>query len=342
MKTKIGIVGYGNIGKSIEKNVAKSSEFELVGIFSRRDKSTLHSPFNSRFFEQKTLLDNGFCEQIDVLALCVGSAFDLENSALNLATRYNTVDSFDTHAKMRGYISELDRVNKMSGTLSFVGCGWDPGLFSLERALFSAVMPSADPQTFWGKGVSQGHSEAIRKIKGVKFATQYTVPKESAIELARSGETNFATRDKHERVCYVVLDYVGYLGNCGKEPSAEDKLELQDRVRRQIVEMPNYFADYDTQVYFIDEKEYLENHTKMSHAGQVVAVENEVANNRANVKNYAEFRLKLESNPDFTAQVMLAYARANFAMQKEGETGAKTVLDVPVKYLISGDCLKFV
>ena len=336
MKIKCAIVGYGNIGKSVEKLVVKNSEYELVGIFSRRDKSKLFSPFSTEFFEQNTLLDDRFCGLIDVVFLCVGSAFDLERTAYRIATRFSTVDTFDTHAKMKEYVEALDLQNKMFGTLSLVGCGWDPGLFSLERALTYAVMPRSNPQTFWGKGVSQGHSEAIRKIYGVKYATQYTVPKVQAIERARQGESEFSTREKHERVCFVVPNY----GVLGENATNEQKLALEKEIKEQIVTMPNYFADYDTTVNFVDEDEYFAHHTKMSHAGQVIAVERE---NGAN-KNFAEFSLALDSNPDFTAQVMVAYARACCTMKNLGETGARTILDVPIKYLLPEgvDSLSFV
>lgn len=329
MSLRCAIVGYGNIGKSVEKILAKSDEFTLVGIFSRRDKSKLFSPFGSEFFKQDTMLDDRFCGKIDVALLCVGSACDLQTTALKVATRFSTVDTFDTHAKMKEYVESLDLQNRMFGTLSIVGCGWDPGLFSLARALTTAVMPRSVPQTFWGKGVSQGHSEAIRKIFGVKYATQYTVPKLEAIELARQGENNFSTREKHERVCYVVADY----DVLGENATDAQKRALEAEIKEKIVTMPNYFADYDTTVNFVDEREYFANHTKMSHAGQVIAVERE----DKKVKNFAEFSLALDSNPDFTAQVMVAYARACFALQRQGETGAKTVLEVPIKYLLPSD-----
>ena len=336
MKIRVGIVGYGNIGKAIEKLLATSREFELVGIFSRRAENNIKSPFGTPIYSQNMLLDDGFQDKIDVLLLAVGSANDLQSTALKLAGMYCTVDSFDTHAKMKTYIHDLDAITKLGGTLSIVGCGWDPGLFSLVRALFASVMPSVSPQTFWGKGVSQGHSEAVRRLPSVKYAVQYTIPKENAITLARRGKTDFSTREKHERVCYVVPDYALYFAKDNRDVSEEEKLRLQSRIKEQIVTMPNYFADYDTTVHFVDEEEFLSKHAKMSHAGQVICVE------QGENASSAEFSLSLESNPMFTAQVMLAYVRAIFRMYEMGEVGAMTVLDVPIKYLIHGDGLNFI
>lgn len=339
MKIKVGIVGYGNVGKAVESVVNKDKDFELVGIFSRRDTNVLSSPFDTRFFSQKTLLDGGFDKQIDVLMLCVGSAFDLEKIALNLAVRYATVDSFDNHARMQEYLGDLNTVCKMSETLALVGCGWDPGIFSLERALLESVMPKCALNTFWGSGVSQGHSEAIRRLDGVKYATQYTIPKLSAIEMARQGKSGFAVRDKHERECFVVLDPARYYGKAESEISAEDIQALEHKITQEIVTMPDYFAEYDTTVHFVSEQEYLAKHTKMRHAGQVIAVDKQGNDGLSQ----AEFRLKLGSNPYFTAQVMVACARANYRMKQAGETGAKTILDVPVKYLTKdGDGLRYI
>ncbi len=358
MKIRVGIVGYGNIGRAVEKICAGDRDFEIVGIFSRRDKQALHSPFCSEFFAQNEIFDERFEGKIDIAILCVGSAFDLEDTAVKIATRFCTLDCFDTHARMSEYLKTIDTANKMCGTLSFVGMGWDPGVFSLERALLSAVMPQSQPQTFWGKGVSQGHSEAIRKIDGVKYATQYTVPKPEAVESAMRGETELSAREKHERICFVVPGYAKYYGRC--DVSEEEREDLRQRISTAIKSMPNYFADYDTTVNFVSEEEYLAKHTQAYHAGKVIAVEKDMkcgcgkvfctgekyGDNppckAGKVKNSAEFRLELDSNPDFTAQVMTAYAKANYRMWKEGETGAKTILDVPVRYLFQGDSLQFV
>lgn len=325
MKTKIAIVGYGNVGKSIEKLAVKSKDFEIVGIFSRRND--IVSPFGTNVYLQSTLLDAEFSKKIDVALLAVGSAFDLVDTAKRLAVRYNIVDSFDTHAKMREYKRDLDLICKTCETLALVGCGWDPGLFSLERALISAVVPNSIPQTFWGKGVSQGHSEAIRNLDGVKYATQYTIPIESAVQAAKEGRVDFLPSEKHLRECFVVLDYLKYFDK--DDVSEEEKRQLEHRICEQIENMPNYFADYQTTVHFVDEEEYNKNHVKAYHAGEVLACSREGA------KSVAEFSLKLDSNPDFTAGVMLAYAKASRKLFDEGWTGAKTILDVPVKYLVS-------
>lgn len=334
MKIKIAIVGYGNVGKSIEKQAYNSNEFKTLGIFTRREGVT--SPLGTPVFKQSALLDARFKDEIDVAMLAVGSAFDLAETAERIAANYSTVDSFDTHAKMGEYISSLDDICKKSGTLAFVGCGWDPGIFSLERALLSVVVQGSIPQTFWGKGVSQGHSEAIRRIKGVKHAIQYTIPIESALKEAREGRTDFAPREKHRRECFVVPDYSAYFDKSAEDVSQDEKASLQAGIREQIVTMPNYFADYDTTVHFVSEEEFLQHHQAAYHGGEVIACSN------AGAKSRAAFSVSLESNPDFTAGIMLAYARANFRMQKEGERGAKTVLDVPVRYLLDGDGLKFV
>ncbi len=331
MKIKAAIVGYGNVGKSVEKCIAETSDFELVGIFSRRAPNTLNSPYGAKFFEQKELFGERFQGQIDVAILSVGSAFDAQELGLKTAAHFCIVDSFDTHAKMKEYVETLNTAGKMCGTLAIVGCGWDPGLFSLMRALFASVMPDSIPQTFWGRGVSQGHSEAVRKIEGVKYATQYTVPNEEAVRLAREGRTDFATREKHTRECYVVLDYEKHFGKPESDITEIEKQAFEEEVAAQIVNLPNYFAEYDTTVHFVNEAEYLANHTRMSHAGRVVAVEK-----HGEVGSRAEFELALDSNPDFTAQVMVAYARANYLLARSGETGAMTVLDVPIKYLLRG------
>ncbi|MBO4554230.1 MAG: diaminopimelate dehydrogenase [Clostridia bacterium] len=332
MKTKIAIVGYGNVGKSIEKLAVKSEDFEVVGIFSRRNGTT--SPFGTNVYLQSTLLDAGFSGKIDVALLAVGSAFDLIDTAKKVGVRYNFVDCFDTHAKMREYLKDMNLICRACETLALVGCGWDPGLFSLERALLFAVVPNSIPQTFWGKGVSQGHSEAIRNLDGVKYATQYTIPIESAVQAAKEERVDFLPSEKHLRECFVVLDCSKYFGK--ETVSDEEKRRLECQIREQIENMPNYFADYQTTVHFVSEEEYLKNHVKAYHAGEVIAC------SRDGAKSVAEFSLKLDSNPDFTANVMLACAKANHRMWRAGETGAKTLLDVPVKYLLDGDGVDYV
>ena len=331
MKIKIAIVGYGNVGKAIEKQAYSSGEFEIAGIFTRREG--VKSPLGTRVFKQSALLDAGFCGEIDVCMLAVGSAFDLQTTSLKLAARYNTVDSFDTHAKMKEYIASLDDVCKKCGTLSLVGCGWDPGIFSLERAILAEIVQGSIPQTFWGKGVSQGHSEAIRRIKGVKYAIQYTIPNVQAINEAREGRTDFTPREKHLRECFVVADYSSLCAD--PQDESKEKSALERRIREQIVNMPDYFKDYDTTVHFVSEEEFLKNHQAAYHGGEVIA-------SSKGGECRAQFSVSMKSNPDFTAGIMLAYARANYQMKSAGETGAKTVLDVPVRYLLKGDGLKFV
>lgn len=317
---RIGIVGYGNLGKACEKIAAASADFEVAGIFTRRDPASMTSPFGTPFFRQSEL--SSFEGKIDVLALCTGSANDLVELGKSAAKHFNTVDSFDTHAKMRGYVADMERIASESGHLSFIGIGWDPGLFSLMRALFGGVLAAGDTQTFWGKGVSQGHSEAVRKIKGVVKGIQYTVPKEAALEAARRGEgAALTTRDKHLRECFVVA------------AADADKAEIE----REIVTMPNYFDEYDTVVHFITEEEFDRDHNKMPHGGFVLR-SGEVNGQRERV----EFSLALDSNPDFTASVLMAYAKVNCKLYAAGERGAKTILDIPVIALTDEDRLDFI
>ncbi len=312
---KFAIVGYGNLGKACEKIAMASDDFELVGIFTRRDPSTMQSPFGTQFFKQDEI--ENFKGKLDVVALCTGSANDLTSLGEKLAKDFNTVDSFDTHAKMGEYVETMNKINLENGTLSFVGIGWDPGVFSIMRALFEGVLNKGNTQTFWGKGVSQGHSEAIRRIDGVADAKQYTIPKDEALVKARSGEgATLTTRDKHLRECFVVAK------------DGADKACIE----KTIKEMPNYFADYDTVVHFISYEEFDREHGGIPHGGFVLR-----AGEVNGTKDTLEFSLKLESNPDFTSNVLMAYARANAKMRAKGVTGAKTVIDVPVVDLLAGD-----
>ncbi len=317
---KIAIVGYGNLGKACEKIAMESDEFELVGIFSRRDSNKLSSPYGTKFYKQQDIFE--FQGKIDVVALCLGSANDLTVNALKIAERFNTVDSFDTHARMVEYSENLDEVARKNGRLCFVGIGWDPGLFSMMRALFTATIPNGVTQTFWGKGVSQGHSEAIRRIDGVKDAKQYTIPKNLALEIARSGGgERLSARDKHLRECYVVAD-----------DNADKK-----RIEEEIKSMPNYFAEYDTVVHFIDEQTFLREHQGMEHGGFVMR------HGECNgMSTFGEFSLKLDSNPDFTASVLMRYAIANEKLHKEGWRGAKSILDIPISAILSCDRTKMI
>lgn len=317
---KFAVVGYGNLGRACERIAVEGGDFEMAGVFTRRDPETMRSPYGTPFFRQDEL--EKYAGQIDVLALCTGSANDLTELGMRAAKYFNTVDSFDTHAKMREYYEEMNRVASANGHLSFVGIGWDPGLFSLMRALFAGVLPEGNTQTFWGKGVSQGHSEAIRKIEGVKFGIQYTVPKEDALLKARAGEgERLSVRDKHLRECFVVAEE-----GAGKA-----------RIEREISTMPNYFAEYDTVVHFISAEEYDRDHKAMPHGGFVLR--SGCANG---MKSSLEFALKLESNPDFTANVLMNYVRANYRLHSKGETGSRCALDIPVSALYGGDILDLV
>ena len=305
---KFGIVGYGNLGRACEKIAAASEDFELVGIFTRRDPAVMTSPFGTPFFRQSDL--PSFEGKIDVLALCTGSANDLVDLGKAAAVHFNTVDSFDTHAKMRGYVTDMEKIASESGHLSFIGIGWDPGLFSLMRALFGGVLADGNTQTFWGKGVSQGHSEAVRKIKG------------AALDAARRGEgASLTTRDKHLRECFVVA------------ADDADKAEIE----REIVTMPNYFDEYDTVVHFISAEEFDRDHTAMPHGGFVLR-----SGDVNGMKERVEFSLALDSNPDFTASVLMAYAKVNAKLYAAGERGAKTILDIPVIALTDEDRIDFI
>lgn len=309
---KFAIVGYGNLGKACEKIALASDDFELVGIFTRRDPKSMVSPYGSKFFRQDDL--ESFAGQIDVVALCTGSANDLTELGKRVAANFNTVDSFDTHARIPEYASQMQKITIENGNLSFIGIGWDPGIFSLMRALFDGVLQDGNTQTFWGKGVSQGHSEAIRHIDGVAKGIQYTIPKQDALDAAREGRgAQLTTRDKHLRECFVVA-----------KDGADKAL-----IEKTIKEMPNYFADYDTIVHFISDEEFDRNHNTIPHGGFVLR-----SGQSNGMKHNLEFSLKLESNPDFTASVLMAYARANAVLYEQGMRGTKTIIDIPVGALI--------
>jgi len=314
-KIRIGIVGYGNIGKGLETAIQNNPDMELVAVFTRRDPSTL------KIKDKKAKVVH-FCdaekykETIDVMVLCTGSAKDLPVHGVEFAKMFNTVDSFDTHAKIPEYLKNVNESALSSGKVSIVSIGWDPGLFSMIRMISNAVLPNGKDYTFWGKGVSQGHSDAIRRVEGVKKGIQYTIPIESAVERVRKGENpDLTAGEKHIRECFVVCH----------EGADKNKIEAE------IKNMPDYFADYQTKVHFIDEEEFEKNHTKMPHGGLVIrsgVTGEEILHNQT-----IEFSLKLESNPEFTSSVLLAYARATYRMNKEGMKGAKTIFDVPIFYL---------
>jgi diaminopimelate dehydrogenase len=310
-KIQIGIVGYGNLGKGVEKAIAQNPDMELVAIFTRRQPEAFAS--HSAKFEHISSAEQ-YKGKIDVMILCGGSATDLPEQTPVIASMFNTVDSFDTHAKIPEFFNTVNAAATQGGNLSVISTGWDPGLFSLNRLLAESILPEGKDYTFWGKGVSQGHSDAIRRVPGVKGGVQYTVPVESVIDRIRSGETpELATREKHLRDCYVV---------------AEEGAD-QEVIRQTIVSMPNYFSDYDTTVTFISEEELKEKHHGMPHGGFVIRS----GITGQNTKQIIEFGLKLESNPEFTASVLVAYARAAIRLSREGQKGAKTVFDIPFAYL---------
>lgn len=311
-KLSIGIVGYGNLGRGVELSLKQNPDMELVAIFTRRQPSQVES--GSKMVSIAEI--EAYKEKIDVLILCGGSSTDLPEQGPMLAKLFHTVDSFDTHAKIPAYFEAVNKAAISGNNLSLISTGWDPGLFSLARILGQSILPVGKDYTFWGKGVSQGHSDAIRRVKGVKDGKQYTVPVEAALEVIRNGETpNFTARQKHERICYVVAE------------AGADLTEIE----RTIKEMPYYFDEYNTTVYFITEEELKANHAGLPHGGLVLRT----GTTGQGTKQQIEFNLKLGSNPEFTASVLVAYARAIGRMSKEGQTGARTVLDIPFAYLSS-------
>jgi len=311
-KIRVGIVGYGNLGKGVEMAIKSNPDIQLEAVFSRRNSlktaTQVKSVHISEIEKYKGI--------IDVMILCGGSATDLEEQAPRIAASFNTVDSFDTHAKIPEYFDKLDEVAKKAGTISLMSIGWDPGLFSMYRLLGQTILPEGKDYTFWGKGVSQGHSDAIRRIPGVKNAIQYTVPIEKAINMVRTGQNpELSAREKHERICYVV---------------AEEGAD-QQKISESIKNMPNYFSDYNTTVHFITEEELKLHHGGMPHGGFVIRT----GQTGFDTRQRMEFGLELGSNPEFTASVLIAYARAAYRLAKEGQTGARTVFDIPLSYLSS-------
>ncbi|MGL4655202.1 MAG: diaminopimelate dehydrogenase [Sarcina sp.] len=306
-KIRIGIIGYGNLGRGVVKALKFNPDMELKGIFTRRDASQVEE--NGLPMFHISTIEN-YKNDIDVMILCGGSATDLPEQGPMVVKMFNTVDSFDTHAKIPEYFESVDAVAKESGKIGLISVGWDPGLFSLNRLLAGCVLPNATDYTFWGNGVSQGHSDAIRRIEGVKDARQYTVPREEALESVRSGKNpELSTREKHLRVCYVVA-------NADADTT---------KIEKEIVEMPNYFSDYDTEVNFISEEELKANHSGMPHGGFVIRT----GETSEGIKQKIEFSLELDSNPEFTSSVLVAYARAAHRLAEQGVSGAKTVFDVP-------------
>jgi diaminopimelate dehydrogenase len=300
------------LGKGVQKAIGQNPDLELVAIFTRRDPQQMPANSGARF--EHISAAEQYIGKIDVMILCGGSATDLPEQTPQLASMFNTVDSFDTHAKIPEFFQEVNKAAMGGGHVSVISTGWDPGLFSMNRLLAEAILPEGKDYTFWGKGVSQGHSDAIRRVPGVKAGVQYTVPVEEVIDQIRFGETpELSTREKHRRDCFVV---------------AEEGAD-QEQIRQTIVSMPNYFADYDTTVTFITQEELEAEHAGMPHGGFVIR--SGITGNGS--KQIVEFGLKLDSNPEFTASVLVSYARAAIRLSREGQQGAKTVFDIPLGYL---------
>ena len=315
---RIGIVGYGNIGKGAAKAVAAAPDMELVAIFTRRDPEALKTTDNTPVYSIDTAETK--TNDIDVMMLCGGSATDLPEQGPYFASMFNIVDSYDTHAKIPEYMAAVDAAAK--NKTAIISTGWDPGYFSVMRVLFESVLPTGSTYTFYGRGISQGHSNAVRKVKGVKNAVQYTVPIESAVNSVRSGaKPELGPGQSMVRECYVVAE------------TGADK----DKIEKEIKTMPHYFAEYDTSVVFLEETEFLKNHSTMPHGGMVLR-----SGNTGDNAHVMEFSLNLESNPEFTASIMTAYARAAYRMSQEEQYGAKTVYDIPLSYLSEKDRLTLI
>lgn len=319
MSIRIGIMGYGNLGRGIECAIKKNDDLELAAVFTRRDPATV-----SILTEGVSVCSVNDVEswkgKIDVMILCGGSATDLPEQTPKFAKLFNVVDSFDTHAKIPEHFANVDAAAKEGGNIGIISVGWDPGMFSLNRMYANAILPDGKDYTFWGKGVSQGHSDAIRRIAGVKDAKQYTIPVDSALEAVRAGKNpELTTREKHTRECFVVL---------------EDGADAA-KVENEIKTMPNYFADYDTTVHFISEEELKRDHSGIPHGGFVIRTGKTGWNDEND--HVIEYSLKLDSNPEFTSSVIVAYARAAYKLSKEGASGCKTVFDIAPAYLSAKD-----
>ncbi|MBQ7679916.1 MAG: diaminopimelate dehydrogenase [Butyrivibrio sp.] len=318
---KIGILGYGNLGRGVEKAVAANADQELVGVFTRRDPSGLQLQTPGAKALSVDVLPE-MKREIDVLILCGGSATDLPEMTPRYAADFNVVDSFDTHARVPEHFAAVDRAARAAGRIGLISCGWDPGMFSLNRLYAHSILPGGKDYTFWGRGVSQGHSDAIRRIEGVTDARQYTVPVPEAVQRVRNGENpELTTREKHTRECYVV---------------AKEGADL-DRIEQEIKTMPNYFDAYDTTVHFISQEELDANHKALPHGGSVIYAGSTGDNN-----HIIEYSLKLDSNPEFTGSILAACARAAWRMNSEGQTGARTMFDIAPAWLspLSGEELR--
>lgn len=315
MSTRIGILGYGNLGRGVECAIRQNEDMELVAVFTRRDPSTV-SILTKTAAVCNISEAADWKDKIDVMILCGGSATDLPEQTPGFAKVFNVVDSFDTHAKIPEHFANVDKEAKANGTVGIISVGWDPGMFSLNRLYAGAILPEGKDYTFWGKGVSQGHSDAIRRIEGVKNAKQYTIPVEVALDAVRSGENpELTTRQKHTRECFVVLE------------EGADAAKVEEEIKT----MPNYFADYDTTVHFISEEELETNHSGIPHGGFVLR--SGVTGWEKENKHLIEYSLKLDSNPEFTSSVLVAYARAAHKLSQEGQSGCKTVFDIAPAYL---------
>ena len=313
MKIKVAIAGYGNLGRGVECAVSAAPDMELCALFTRRAPESVKPATNVPVYHMDKAAE--MKDDIDVLILCGGSANDLPTQTPGLAKHFNVIDSFDTHAKIPEHFANVDKESCAAKKISIISVGWDPGMFSLNRLYGQAILPEGNDYTFWGKGVSQGHSDAIRRIDGVLDARQYTVPVEQALASVRAGENpTLTTREKHTRECFVV---------------AEEGADLA-RIEREIVTMPNYFADYDTTVHFISQEELNRDHAGIPHGGRVFRTG---TTNNGKSSHVIEYSLKLDSNPEFTASVLTAYARAAYRLNQEGAYGAKTVYDIAPAYL---------
>lgn len=320
---KIGILGYGNLGKGVENAIAQNSDMELAAVFTRRNPESVKvKTAGVKVYSTDELVN--MKEAIDVLVLCGGSATDLPEQTPEYAAMFNVVDSFDTHARIPEHFANVDAAAKKAGKVAVISCGWDPGMFSLNRLYANCILPEGKDYTFWGKGVSQGHSDAVRRIPGVKDCRQYTIPVPEAVEAVRSGKNpELTTRDKHTRECFVVAE------------DGADKAKIEEAIKT----MPNYFSDYNTTVHFITEEEMKRDHSGLPHGGSVIRTGKTADGANTHV---IEYSLKLDSNPEFTGSVIAAYARAVYRLNKEGANGCKTVFDIAPAYLsaLSGEELR--
>ena len=315
MSIRIGILGYGNLGRGVECAIRQNPDMELAAVFTRRDPAAVHI-----LTEGASVVNveeaPAWQDKIDVMILCGGSATDLPEQTPAFAKMFNVIDSFDTHARIPEHFANVDAAASESGHVGIISVGWDPGMFSLNRMYANAILPDGSDYTFWGKGVSQGHSDAIRRIPGVKDARQYTIPVDTALDAVRSGSNPvLTTREKHTRECFVVLE------------EGADAAKVEETIKT----MPNYFADYDTTVHFISEEELKANHNGIPHGGFVIRTGR--TGWEGENQHLIEYRLKLDSNPEFTSSVIVAYARAAYRLAKEGQTGCKTVFDIAPAYL---------